>query len=248
MQTKKLKQKYVASLCSILLISSASSATTTILHPNLNTGFNGALGLSQNVRVVEDNGELTFSWLPGNTANDILVFYFDTQAGGASDTSSFTDIADGGRRAISGFNGTDRSTLSFGGGFTANAALTMEPFFAGVFDQLGSNHNFIRSANITAHPDGYMATFNLSDIGVAQGDSFDVVATYISQTGFRSNEALLSANLITVNPNSNPGYSPVSFASFDTINTTAMLGVPEPSGILLFSSASLCGMLRRQRR
>ena len=84
---------------------------------NGSTGFGGTVGNGVLQISSDISGSLDFTFTRGtDTFNNALVIYFDTTAGGASSTSGFTDNADGIRIAISGFNGTDRSTLYFAGG------------------------------------------------------------------------------------------------------------------------------------
>ena len=114
-------------------LATASALQAVSIATNTNTGFGGVLGNSS-MDFTDDGTTLTITWSTGGAAfNDSLVIYFDTTVGGASDTSTYTDTADGGRRAISGFDGVNSSVITFGGGFTADSALSVDSSFAGFF-------------------------------------------------------------------------------------------------------------------
>jgi len=229
----------------IILVATLAAATASqavSLATNTNNGFGGVLGNSSTLDFTDDGTTLTITWATGGGAhNDIAVFYFDTTAGGATDTTSLTDSGDPGRSAISGFDGTNTADLTFGGGFGADSALSIQSGFAGFFNGLGASHNFVTSANLTGSGTGgdpYVMDLSLANLGVTPGDSFNVVATYISGTAFRSDEALASAGLGA----GNPGNASATFTGFDTVTT-----VPEPSSAALLGLGGLALVLRRRK-
>src|SRR4029077_12335737 len=120
-----------------------------------------------------------------------------------ADTSGFADGADGLRRAISGFDGGgNRSLLTFSGGFLPDYAIALGPAddnFGGLWQLAngGANSlNFISSVNLSptgnANSATYTFSFNVSQIGLTpnSGQSFELFGTYISDTGYRSTEAI----------------------------------------------------------
>ncbi len=86
---------------------------------NLNTSFGGAIGSGS--LLLSDDGMTLTGTLTRGTSNfdDAFVIYFDSVAGGASDTSSFSDVGDPLRKSISGYNGSGRATVNFPAGFGA---------------------------------------------------------------------------------------------------------------------------------
>ena len=178
----------------LLLLSTMGYAQTT--YPgNTKTGFGGPVGTGS--LTVSDNGEtITFQLNKGtNPLNDAVVIYIDSKTGGFSTTSGFLDIADGLRKAISGFNGTDRSTLTFPATFTADYAIAFDAGFGGVWALQGGSteHTYLTSANLpasTVNSTTFTLTVNKATIGLTSGFlGFKFFATYISSTAYRSDEA-----------------------------------------------------------
>ena len=222
----------------------SSSLSAAIFTGNGNTGFGDVLG----------NGSLTFTHsgdiVSGTLTkgagdlNDSLVIYLDTTAGGFNSTSTFDDTADALRQAISGFNGTDRSGITFASGFDADFAIALDKDFGGLWSVADTGaHGFVNGLGLsptgTATSATYDFTFNLSDLGLTPGDSIDFVATYIASSAFRSDEAIGDG----INAG-NPGWTDVTFTSAHTIVTA----VPEPSSIAFLAGAVVMGAGRFRRR
>ena len=235
-----MKKILIAVFCLILTCSQAHAD----YMGNGNTGFGGVFGtgslqLTNTGNVV--NGVLTRG---SGSFNDALVLYIDSVSGGFSSTSTFSDRADGGRRAISGFGqGGERAALTFASGFNADYAISFENSFAGLFQISGTgSHNFISSVNLG--PTGptqpsYNFSFNLSSIGLVPGQSFNFVGTYLnSSNAFRSNEGF-GAGL----PGGNVGANPAAFT-----NSFSFTAVPEPCSMVLVSLGAAAFALRRRRK
>src|SRR5881275_2250537 len=94
---------------------------------NGNSGFGGPIGLGS--LTLTDNGTTVFGTVNKgpNGFNDVLVLYIDSQAGGFSDTSTLGDNGDGLRKAISGFDGGNRSLMTFASGFNPDYAIALGP-------------------------------------------------------------------------------------------------------------------------
>ena len=201
---------------------------------NGKTGFGGPVGTGS--LTVSDNGTvITFVLNKGtNNFNDALVLYIDSKEGGFTTTSGFLDAKDGLRRAISGYDGTNRSTLTFPVGFTPDFAVAFEvgpvpqpdpeqPGFAGVWAlQAGSSeHTYITSANLTPIIDRssstYTVTVNKSDLGITDLVSFNFLGTYISNTAYRSNEAI--GDLMT---GFEQGYNNQTILTYNTYLSSAL--------------------------
>jgi len=216
---------------------------------NGNSGFGGPIGLGS--LTLTDNGTTVFGQVNKgpNGFNDVLVLYFQYGAGGFSDTSGFGDGADGLRKAISGFDGgANRSLLSFSG-MTPNYAIALGPAsdnFGGLWQLAngGANSlNFVTSVNL--NPTGnnnsptYTFSFNVSQIGIApnSGATFSLMGTYISNNGYRSDEAVAGNDVGT------QGWNPFLQTALATYTI-----VPEPSVMALLGISGLAGLLGMRRR
>lgn len=205
------------------------------------TGFGGPLGPGS--LTLTDNGTTIFGTFNRGTGahNDTLVIYIDSVSGGLSDTSLLDDGADDLRRAISGFDGgANRSTVIFPSGFQADYAIALHNNtfdFGGLWQLVANPGNnglpFIASVNLsvggTTEP-AYTFDFDWSEIGLGSASSFKFVATYVSNTGYRSNEAIGESD---ADPNNNYGWTTMTF------NGYRLYPVPEPSSVLLAGLTAL---------
>src|SRR5437016_2658903 len=217
---------------SCLMLSLSGRATTYL--GNARTGFCGPIGLGS-LTLTDDGTTISGTLTKGpNGFNDVLVIYIDNFSGGFTATSGFNDAADGLRRAISGIDGgANRSLLTFGTGFTPSYAIALGPDgfnnFGGLWGLANGNNNslnFVSSVNLnptgTAGSATYTFSFGLSQIGLTPGagQSFRMMGTYISDSGFRSDEALPGDDTGT------QGWNPFLVTQTADYTTTA---VPEPS-------------------
>jgi hypothetical protein len=242
---KSLWKPFIASLASVLAIT-AQSAT----YPgNGATGFGGPIGLGS-LTLTDDGTTISGTVNKGvNGFNDVLVLYIDSTAGGFGDTSGFGDGADGLRKAMSGFDGAaNRSVMTFASGFSPDYAIALGPSsdnFGGLWQLAngGANSlNFINSVNL--NPTGnnnspnYTFSFNVSQIGLTPNSAatFRIFGTYISNSGYRSDEAVAGNDVGT------QGWNP-----FTQINFSSYTIVPEPS-IVALAGLGMAAMLMFQRR
>lgn len=188
-----------------------------VFNGNGKTGYGGVIGTGS--LSINDNGtSLTFILTKGTASlNDAMVIFVDTKSGGFASTSGFTDEADGLRKAISGLQTPDRATLNFPSGFLPDYAIAMDQGFAGIWELVnGGSHTYINSANLTptGNPNSATYTFTVSkaDIGLTGDIVFKFLATYGSETGYRSNEFIGDAGP-TNNPD-NTAYTATSFLSY----------------------------------
>ncbi len=189
----------------LLVAGFASDGVGAAVFPGNNaTGFGGPVGQGS-LTLSDDGTTLTGTFTKGAAAlNDNLVFYIDSQSGGFASTAGFADDADVLRRAISGIDvaAANRSTLTFPAGFTADYAIAIGPStvsFGGVWSLANGGANslgYIASVNVTpvgtANAATYTFSLPVSQLGLTanSGASFRILGTYISSTGFRSNEAI----------------------------------------------------------
>lgn len=213
------------------------------------TGFGGVIGdgtleLTQVGTSTTINGLLTIG---AGDFNDAMVLYFDTVAGGFNSTATFDDTADGLRQAVSGFDGTNRSAITFDTGFDADFAIAIDAGFGGLWGLAGTgSHSFesVVSGPFSPADATVSFSFDLSDVGLAAGDSFDFVGTYLnSGNAFRSDEAFGAG----IDGLGNVGQAPAAFTSSETFSTVS--AVPEPASVgMMFFGGGLMAYRRRRKR
>ena len=238
------------SLLAATLVSVSLSGFATY-SGNGNSGFGGTIG-GGSLTLTDDGTILSGTLTKGPSGfNDVLVLYVDTAPGGFSDTSGFFDDGGGGdalRKAISGYTATDngggagRSLMTFASGFSPDYAIALGPSaanFGGVFQLANGGANsfpYQGSADLSGLGNANNATYtfslNLSQIGVTAGQSFELFGTYISGSGYRSDEAIAGNDVGA----SGQGWNPFTQTAFATYTTA-----PEPSsiGLLLLGGAAV---------
>ena len=246
------------SLLTATLLSASLSGFAATYSGNGNTGFGGPIGLGS-LTLTDDGTTLSGTITKGpNGFNDVLVLYVDSQAGGFSDTSGFFDDGGGGdalRKAISGYTATDngggpgRSLMTFASGFLPDYAIALGPSaasFGGVFQLANGGANsfpYAGSANLSnlgdANSSTYTFSLNLSQIGVTAGQSFELFGTYISGSGYRSDEAIAGNDVGA----SGQGWNPFTQTGFVTYTAA-----PEPSsiGLLVLGAAAVVAARRKK--
>jgi hypothetical protein len=192
----------------------------------------------------------------GNLNGNAFVLYLQTGAGGFNSTIGFNDSNDQLRSAISQYTatgnggGVGQSILDFASGFAPNYAIAMQPDsginFGGLWQLAngGANSlNYVNSVNVS--PTGvdtagtYTFSFNLSDVGLTGGQSFELFGMQISQTGYSSPEAL--GGTLT---GANGWGGTQNEVGYSTYTTTP---VPEPSTVAM-SLSGLAALLAFRRR
>jgi hypothetical protein len=227
----------------------------TIYPGNGDTSFGGPVG-SGSLSLTDDGTTVSGTITKGsNGFNDALVIFIQSGSGGLSDTSGVNDNGDGLRQAISGYTsnqnggGPGKSTMTFASGFQPNYAIALGPAddsFGGLWQLVNGGANslpFITSVNL--NPTGtnssptYTFSFPVSDIGLTpnSGATFQLFGTYISNSGYRSSEALPG------NDSGSSGWNPYT----QTAGASYTI-VPEPSSLLLAGAGLLALLIGKRLR
>ncbi|MEM6315632.1 MAG: hypothetical protein AAF743_16210 [Planctomycetota bacterium] len=212
----------------------------------INGGFGDVIGTSSSFFVDSDSaGNINIGILSSGTFGDAAVIYIDAAPGvGLNSTATIEDTSDPGRSAISGDAGSNQSEITFAPGFGADFAIAIDTGFAGLFRiNADGSLTFVDSANRNASDaNNTEIDFNLSEIDLTPGDSFDFVATYLnSSNAFRSDEFVGVASS-TIGPG-NIGQNPVTLGTMDFATFTA---IPEP--LTALAGGGLLGLVALRRR
>jgi hypothetical protein len=200
---------------------------------NGKSGFSAGIGLGS-LTLSDDGTRVSGTILKGpGPFSDTLVLFVDSMSGGFSNTLAFEDSADGLRRAISGIDGgTNRSVLTNPPGFLPDYAIGLSPaadLFGGLWRlAAGGTNSFQYVTNVNLSPLGdslapaYSFLFEVSDIGLAPncGCPFKILGTYISDTGYRSDEAL-PGDVAGI-----PGWNPFAGLAYATYTISGGVATP----------------------
>lgn len=196
------------------------------LSAGINAGFGNAVGANSTLSVTFDTvSQVNWILTPGggnlDNANAVVIYIdADNDDTGYADTKSFFDTGsaffDELRAATSATNGTERADVTFAPGFLANYALVFNSGFGVSYrlDEFG--HQFINTIHGEGFGSGgpYHFSHALIDLGLAPGDSFRYVLTYLDPIGtFRSNEFHGVADSSV--PDANIGFDDVTLAEGD---------------------------------
>ena len=208
---------FTTALVAILLLA-ANPAKATNYAGNGSSSFgNGGVVGNGTLTVTDDGTNLTFRLQTpgGNFGGNALALYIDTGATGFADTSGFTDTGDGGRIAISGYNGgSSRSTMTFASGFRPTYAIACDNGYASLFSLVnGGSHGWIAGASQSGGST-YTLTVAASQIGLTAGHTatIRVFGSLISESAWRSSEAI-AGNDTTVFTD---GYNPFTQTAYGT--------------------------------
>lgn len=233
-----------AALAATMVSVQAQYSTPATIAGNGDTGFGGPVG-NGNLVVSDDGTDLTVTLNSASSlgAND-LVLYIDSFAGGISSTAGLMDDADGGRAAVSGYNGAgEQSVLTFAAGFTPDYAIDIGNTYASLYGLIAGGDNSLDYITGTSQTSGgpYSLTVPLSDLGLVAGNgqSLQLFGTLISETAYRSTEAIAG------NDTGTQGWSPFTQTSYATYTTVA---APEPTTLALGAVSGVALLIARRRK
>lgn len=174
-------------------------ANATNYPGNGKAGFGGTVGKGS-LDVTVSGTDFTFTLNRGTgDMNDVLVIYIDGQSGGSISTANFTDQSSNLTTAISGYGGTGkRSTFNFASGFTPEYAIAFQPgkslpgSATVVYLRDNENHTVSYTPVLSNNNTTTAATYSVTvpSIWIGLVSSFKFMATYISNTGYRADEAI----------------------------------------------------------
>lgn len=190
-----MKQIFTFLFTAIILV--AKSQIT--YNGNTNTGFGGPVGLGS--LTVADNVDSVGMVLQKGTndLNDIIVIYIDSKSGGFTNTQNFFDTNDDLRKAISGKDGVSGhvSDITFNAGFEPDYAIGLQfggSGFGGLFELVNggpTSHIYRGSVSLTPTSiNSPLYALNFLKSSIVMNGSFKFVVTYISNTAYRSDEAI----------------------------------------------------------
>ena len=250
-----MKMSWKFSLGAVLLSGAISAFGAGTFPGNGSTGFGGAVGTGS-ISISDSLAGMTITLNRGaGPLNDALVLYLDTTSGGFTDTSLFSDNADGGRTAISGANiGNGSRTVASFPGLQADYAIAIENSFIGVFGlaaggngslnflfgQAQSGNNSDPSYSINISP------AQMSQIGLTAGvqKTFLFVGSYISTSAYRANETVGASVTIPGDGSGNAGFN--NQQEFTGYNSYQLVPEPSSAALLLLGAAGLFGKRRRK--
>lgn len=222
---------------------------------NGNTGFGGVIGTGS--LYVETFGDGTVNMTLTRGAGeffDLAAMYVDSVSGGITNTSALTDTGGGGDAGRAGLSGQgfggELSDLGFAPGFGADYGITWEAAYSGLFDLVNTPSNFAFVAGVitdgsrSSSDASWHISFNMSQIGIAPGDSFKLLVSYLnSSNAYRSGEFIGADDTGPFPADPNIGNNSWDLQTDDFILVNS---VPSPGPIALGLLGGLAAIRRRR--
>ena len=212
-----------AILTALLTFAIPAGATNYAGNGDTSSGFHGAVANGV-LSVTDDHTNITVNLQRGSSGNldDLLVIYIDTGTGTATNTANLADNGGDEQRAISGFDGGgNRSLLVFTNGFKPSYAIAIKKDYMDLWSWANpASFSFLAGTPEGGNTSGnFSLTFNCSALGLATNvpATIRIFGTYISNTGFRSTEAI-AGNIVASSfgagwhPFTNTAYGTYTFA------------------------------------
>ena len=184
-----------------ICVSLTVAAFATTYPGNGKSGFGGPVGLGS-LDITNTADSIIFKLVRGTGGmNDALVIYLDVATGGFATTNTFNDGTDGLSKAISGYDntigaGTGRAVFNFSASFRPEFALAFKPGETSAklvaLKDTGKFTVLELPALSSNNPNAASFTVKIkaSDIGLTSCIKFNFIATTISTTAYRSDEAI----------------------------------------------------------
>jgi len=194
-QNRPYRTSLFATMAAAAFLAVAPAGYAANYAGNLNTGFGGPVGNGV-LSVTDDHTNITVNLQRGSSGslNDVLVIYIDTGVGGPTSTAGFTSTGGTEQRAISGFDGSNRSLLTFTNGFTPAYAVAIKNDFADVWSLANpANFSFLTGTGQGgAASANFTLTFPCGLIGLSTNvtTNIKIFGTYIAGSAYRSTEAI----------------------------------------------------------
>ena len=178
------------SLVAAGLLFAAAPARATNFPGNGSGDWGGEVGQGT-LTVTDDGTNITFSLLSNGSSfgGNVLALYIDTGAAGYTNTAGFTATGNPDVNAIAGYDGSDRSVMTFTNGFTPSYAIAIQSSWMDLFGLASFNYitgNGVPSGNT------YALTFPVADLGLTPGaqHTIKLFGSLLSNTAWRSSEAI----------------------------------------------------------
>ena len=227
--------KKLFTLLSFCTITASAFSQFALNYPGTGAGGFGNVLTGGTLNVQNNGTNVNFILTKGSgDFNDATVIYIDSKTGGFAGTSTFVDVVDNMKKGVSGFDGTNRSAVTFATGFNADYAILLKPNapdnFGGLYELGSLTHNFVTSVNLTPSNSVSSATYSFTctkaQLGIVGTVAFRFIASHLNATNaFRSNEAIG----FTI-AGGNVGQAPVTATTWATYNNGTM-----PANLTYFS-------------
>lgn len=182
----------------------------------INSGFGDVIGKNSAFYIDSDeSGNLNMALKGGGSPiNDFIIIYIDAIAGGYPSTVKLTDNTGSIDNAISAVN----LPITFASGFEADYAIGIYNSQASLVKLNGADHILIKTLllKLTTAPGFELSSFNLSDMGLTPGSSFDYIITYLNPSYYTRSDEFHGVSGSTIPPGNITGSINLGSGDFNT--------------------------------